>query len=142
MTGSAGTAALHLCHGKTLGILSGRKYAVVAIDALIETRMKLVTEKGRACLRNIIRDLLGRQVTATTVPLHRKGQVSIMAGATGPVLLHLSHGIALVFTVSSKECIMTITAAVHFKVPHMGENCIGPEVNILYGVALAAILGN
>ena len=91
MTGSAGTAALHLCHGKTLGILSGRKYAVVAVDALVETLMKLVAEKGRACLRHIISDLFGRQVTAATIPFYREGQISIMAGTTGTVLLHFSH---------------------------------------------------
>lgn len=114
----------------------------MAVITFMNSGVKFVAEKCRPCLRDIVSNLFGCDVATTTIPFYRKSQKCIMAGATGPVLLHFRHGIAPVSVVSSKECIMTVTAAVHFKVPQMGEQSVSPEVNILYGVALAAILGN
>jgi len=114
MTGSTGTATLHLRHGISLCILSGREYAIVAVYTFVETGMKLVAEKCRAGFLNLKADFLGCHVTAAAIASDRKCQKVIMAGTAGSVLFHFSHGITLVLAVSGKECIMAITAAVHF----------------------------
>lgn len=64
-----------------------------------------------------------------------------MAGATGSVLLHFAHCITLVVAVGGKEGVVTVAAAVHFKMPAMGEFRISSKLNLLYRMTPAAILG-
>ena len=70
MTGAAGVAALHLRHGKALGIFTGGKDAVVAIGTLEKSGMILVTEDGYPGLLYLELNLLGREMTAIAVPFH------------------------------------------------------------------------
>lgn len=82
MTGAAGVAALHLRHGKTLGVLAEREDAVVTIFTLIDPGMKLVAEQDRAGLLHLKTYLFCGLVTATAIPFHGKGKIRIMAGST------------------------------------------------------------
>jgi len=69
MTGSAGTAALHLSHCKTLCTFTRRKDTVVALTALEQSGMKLVAENRRSGLFDLIFDLFGGFVTTVTISL-------------------------------------------------------------------------
>jgi len=142
MTGPTGTATFHLCHCIPLCTLSGREYAVVALSAFEDTGMKLVTEKCRAGFLDIKNDLFGCHMTAAAIAFDRKCQKAIMAGTAGSVLFHISHGIALVFAVRGKKCIMAVTATIHFKMPQMRKAGICSELYILYRVTFTAIPGN
>lgn len=141
MTGSAGTAALHLSHRKALCTFTSRKDTVVALATLEQPGMKFVAENCRAGLLDLIFDLFGGFVTTVTIPLDRKSQETVMAGATGSVLLHFAHCITLVVAVRGKEGVVTVTAAVHFKMSDMGEFRISSKLNLLYRMTTAAILG-
>lgn len=82
MAGATGVAALHLRHGKALGILAEREDSVVAIYAFIDPGMKLVAEQDGACLLHLKTDLFCGLVTAVAIPFHGKGKIRIMAGST------------------------------------------------------------
>lgn len=82
MACTTGIAALHLRHGKTLGILAEREDAVVTIFAFIDPGMKLMAEQDRAGLLHLKTDLFCGLVTAAAITFHGKGKIRIMAGST------------------------------------------------------------
>lgn len=142
MTGAAGIAALHLCHGEPLRIGACREDAVVTLVALEESGVEFVAESDRTGFLYFQLDLLGRLVTPVAGPLDGEGEDVVMAGAAGTILFHFRHGVAPVFAVRRKEGVVTIAAAVHLQVTRVGEAGISLEEYLPGGMASTAVLGN
>lgn len=90
MTGATRLPLFHVRHRGMPVPRPGDVKFVMAINARIGSKMKLVTEN---CSRLLIRDLLDR-VAFRAVLFDSKGTFAVMAGATGLPFGHHIHGVA------------------------------------------------
>src|SRR6185369_3320487 len=141
MAGPARGTLLHLRHCMTLLVLARREYAVVALAALVQPGMKLMTEHRRPGLFHFEPDLFGGFVAAAAISLYRKRQVTVVTGTARAILLHFGHKVSPVIMVRGKEGIMAITAAVHLDMPQVRKSGISCKLDLLYRMAFAAIPG-
>jgi hypothetical protein len=140
MASPTGITALHLRHGKASGIFSGCKNTIVTIRTLVESNMKLVTEKGWSGLFNINFNLFCGKMAPIAIALHRKSEITVMARTARAILLHLRHRITSIIAVRPEKCVVAIAAAVHLEMPSMRKSGIFNKRNVFNGMTLPALL--
>lgn len=113
MTGAAGFAFLHLCHGVGFTLGSSGKDFVVAIITLVDPDMERMAEYYFTRIRKIKSHIFYAVMASVTTASDTEGDICIMAGTARTVILHFPHGKPATPLATGKNTAVTISADVH-----------------------------
>jgi len=113
MTGAAGFSLLHLGHGIFFSLSAGGKDFVVAVITLVNPDMGGMAENDFAGIRQVKNDVCYTVMTSVTATRNTEGNICVMTGTAGTVILHISHGISATPLATGKDAAMTVGAVIH-----------------------------
>lgn len=113
MAEAAGLSLLHLCHGVASALDAGCKDFVMAVITFVDADMKRMAEFNFSGIGQVKNHTFGTAVTSVAAACDTEGNICIMAGAAGSILLHVSHGESAAPLAAGKYTAVAISADIH-----------------------------